>query len=315
LLIDELLGDFPRDRFLREYFLKLPFAYRAGCTQLESLGNGDTLNRVASDPSADVIVSRLGDRWTGDLARPGQLEELLAAGYTIGIRHAEQHDGGLAALAVEFEQDFLSPVDVHLYCTPANQAGFGWHYDAEDVFVLQTSGSKEWSLRKNTVNPWPLLETLPQDMRYGREVMPLMKCLLAPGDWLYIPAGYWHCTHSREESISLSVGLHSATAIDLYDFVRPKLLESIRWRQRLPPICLGGENGSESPSGLTEMIQGLVEDLEAILTVPGLQERLCRARLTASDGGEDQIVSHPTSDGRLDRSAEVALPRLPIGSQ
>ena len=38
-------------------------------------------------------------------------------------------------------RDFAAPVDVHLYCTPAGQPGFGWHYDAEDVFVLQTAGS------------------------------------------------------------------------------------------------------------------------------------------------------------------------------
>src|SRR5947209_3055839 len=137
--------------------------------------------------------------------------------------------------AVFIDEHFLAPIDVHVYCTPAGQPGFGWHYDAEDVFVLQTAGRKEWSLRKNTVNPWPLAEALPADMRHEREIMPVLRCTLAAGDWLYIPAGYWHRTRAGEESVSLSVGVLSASALDVYDFLRRQLLSSLRWRQRLPP--------------------------------------------------------------------------------
>lgn len=91
---------------------------------------------------------------------------MFSSGYTILIRHAERHFGPLAELAGGFSADLLEPVDIHMYCMPASQFGFGWHYDAEDVFVLQTQGEKEYSLRKNTVKPWPLVETLPNDMRF-----------------------------------------------------------------------------------------------------------------------------------------------------
>jgi 50S ribosomal protein L16 3-hydroxylase len=115
------------------------------------------------------------------------------------------------------------------------------------VFVLQTCGSKEWEPRKNTVNPWPLVETLPADMRHEREIMPVLRCLLAAGDWLYIPHGYWHRTRAAEESISLSVGLRSAAALDVFDFLRGELLSSLKWRQRLPPA------GAASPLGPEEL--------------------------------------------------------------
>ena len=45
--------------------------------------------------------------------------------------------------------------------------------------LCSASGRKTYSLRKNTVNPWPLEETLPADMKYEREIMPLMQCRLA----------------------------------------------------------------------------------------------------------------------------------------
>ena len=153
---------------------------------------------------------------------PGEARSLLAAGYTLGIRHAQKHDPGLTGLAEDFRKAFAAPVDVHLYCTPAGQPGFGWHYDAEDVFVLQLAGAKEWLLRKNTVNPWPLVETLPADMRHQREIMPVLRCSLRAGDWLYVPGGYWHRTEAAdEESVSLSVGLLPACAIDAFDFRCP----------------------------------------------------------------------------------------------
>jgi ribosomal protein L16 Arg81 hydroxylase len=155
-------------------------------------------------------------------------------GHTILVRHAEKHDRQLGQLAEAFARDLGGKVDVHVYATPAEQYGFGWHYDAEDVFILQTVGSKEYSLRKNTVHPWPLIETIPADMRYEREIMPLMRCLLAAGDRLYIPNGYWHMGAAREPSISLAIGVLSPAAIDIHDFAKRRLTQSLVWRQRLP---------------------------------------------------------------------------------
>ena len=235
MVLEQLLGDVPRSTFLEEYFLRLPYARAGGCRHLTHLATWQTVESLLARPGVDALAGREGKRWQGESPPPAaQLRAILDQGYTLGVRHAERHDPGLGELAAGFGRDFAAPVDVHLYCTPAGQPGFGWHYDAEDVFVLQTAGSKEWELRKNTVNPWPLVETLPADMRHEREVMPLMRCLLRAGDWLYIPAGYWHRTRAGEESISLSIGLLSASAMDVYDFLRGRLLGSLRWRQRLP---------------------------------------------------------------------------------
>src|SRR5206468_2383314 len=102
------------------------------------------------------------------------------------------------------------------------------------VFIVQTTGRKQYSLRKNTVNPWPIEEALPANMQYEREIMPLMRCELAAGDWLYIPSGYWHMGESLETAISLAIGVQPHTAVEVFDFLRPQILESIYWRQRLP---------------------------------------------------------------------------------
>ena len=264
MVLAKLLGSVSQAAFMQEHFLRLPFALVAGCSHLAACGDWPVVEHVLSSPEADVIVGSAEQQFEGKT--PTSLEEarhLLSQGLTVGIRHAEKHDVSLAELARAFATDFLAPIDIHLYCTPAGKPGFGWHYDAEDVFVLQTRGKKEWWLRKNTVNPWPLVETLPRDMKYEREIMPAMRCLLAAGDWLYIPAGYWHRTECQEESISLSVGIQSPTAMNVFDFLRPQLLDSLRWRQRLPPA------GEASPLAHDELLaecQALFESLGADLS-------------------------------------------------
>jgi 50S ribosomal protein L16 3-hydroxylase len=235
-MIEQLLGELSKSTFVEEYYFKLPFSLPGCARQFTYLGSWEMVETILAQPDTDVLVVRQGELWK-DKTRPSYSEgrTLHAAGYTLVIRNSEKHHPRLAELAAGFREDFQGAVDIQIYCTPANQRGFGWHYDAEDVFILQTQGGKEYSLRKNTVNPWPLVETLPPDMAYEREIMPLIKCMLWAGDWLYIPAGYWHTAKADEESISLAVGVRSTTAMDVYNFLRQRLLHSLMWRQRLPP--------------------------------------------------------------------------------
>ncbi|HEV3339654.1 MAG TPA: cupin domain-containing protein, partial [Pirellulales bacterium] len=220
-MIRQLLGDIPVQRFIAESFLRQPFSLPGGAAALAHLGSWEVLETILAQPGADVLVVKEGRRWEGAQSpSPGEARRLFSDGHTVLVRHAERCHAQLAELAAGFARDFRAAVDVHLYCTPAGQHGFGWHYDVEDVFIVQTAGSKEYSLRKNTVNPWPVLETLPPDMRYEREIMPLSRCLLSAGDWLYVPHGYWHKAEARDESISLAVGLMCPTALDLLDFLR-----------------------------------------------------------------------------------------------
>jgi ribosomal protein L16 Arg81 hydroxylase len=238
----QLLGELPVQSFFEEHYLKLPLAMRDTATGCAPLGDWQMLIALLAEAHADLMIASRQGRWTG--ARPRSADDarkLLDAGYTIGIRHVQQLNERLTELAREFEAVFSAPVDIHFYVTPAGCGGFGWHYDAEEVFVLQTAGSKAWSLRKNTVNPWPLMETLPEDMRYGREIMPLLRCQLEAGDWLYIPGGYWHTTEAGLESYSLSLGIAAQTGIDILDFARRELLDSLRWRQRIGPRGCGTE--------------------------------------------------------------------------
>lgn len=276
MAIEQLLSGISSAQFIENYWCKLPLAMKDGARPWCELGSWEIVGAILALPEADVLVARAGEPYKGPYPRTlAEAKDLHSSGYTLLVRHAEHHEPRLAELSSSFYNDFHAPVDIHMYFTPAARHGFGWHYDAEDVFILQTAGVKQYSLRKNTVNPWPTLETLPADMAFDREVMPVMKCSLGPGDWLYIPAGYWHVASAEEDSISLAVGLQTRTALDVLDLVRQRLLNSLRWRQRLP--VTGGASAcsaAELRSQLHILLSELADDLRQQFCDDSLMEQL-----------------------------------------
>jgi ribosomal protein L16 Arg81 hydroxylase len=108
---------------------------------------------------------------------------------------------------------------------------------------------------------------MPEDLRYERELMPLSRVVLGPGDLLYIPCGYWHRTESPHESttsaISLAVGVMSPLAIDLISPLRRKFAKSLVWRQRLP---IGTEENLEDRLRL--LLLQLADDCSRTLKSP-----------------------------------------------
>jgi 50S ribosomal protein L16 3-hydroxylase len=279
MILDELLGPVPRAEFLERFYLRQPFARAGGCRRLVENVGWPLVEAVLASPGVDALAVRGAELWPGGAPKAEQARSLLADGYTIRVRHAERHDAGLTDLARAFTRAFGGAVDVHLYATPAGQQGLGLHYDAEEVFILQAAGSKEWSVRKNTVNPWPLAETIPADQRAEREVSPAQVCELRPGDWLYVPGGHWHRTRAGEESVSLSIGIMTATAVDVYDWLRRELLGDLRWRQRLPPP---GEDAEELARRYREVLADLGRDLAERLA----REETARAFLATGPRGD-----------------------------
>jgi len=269
MFLQKLLGDVSKQQFSAEYLHRLPFAQASTAGEFSSWASWELLGRLL-ERHADAMVVRQGARWSGELpANLHQAHQLCDEGWTILVRHAEQHDHQLKNIAESFQADFHAPVNIHLYVTPAGTHGFSWHYDAEDVFIVQTTGRKEYSLRKNTVNPWPLVETIPADMRYERELMPMMRVELRAGDWLYIPCGYWHKADALpddEAAISLAIGVMAPSAIDLLEFLRPRLLSSLLWRQRLPTLGdASPEGGKDVDRQLQDVCAMLADELARIL--------------------------------------------------
>lgn len=201
----------PREReaFLASRSAGLPFATPAVRDELATLFDAATLLRVlGAEPAPDALIVRRSEL----LDRPPPRSEpalraLLEEGAGVVVRRAERHDLGLLRLATQLASELGGVAHVQLFVTPASTHGFGWHYDAEDVFILQTVGAKTYFFRANTQQPDLRVGAQPDFTKVRAETSPTQSCTLIAGGALYLPRGMWHAARAEADSFSISVGL------------------------------------------------------------------------------------------------------------
>ncbi len=221
----------------RQTFLgKQPFAQPGAARAAVPLFGWETIDRVLrSDLPLDVLTPSRGQ--LVDVPQPrclADVQRLMKLGVSVVVRASERHDPALAALAASFADVVPGEVHVQLYVTPGGTNSYGWHYDFEHVFIAQTLGAKDYYFRDNTVARDTVLGDALDFQIFREEKSPLFSARLLPGDWLYIPARWWHLVKCAEDSLSISVG------------VMPP--EAFRTAKRLPPGWTGMAE-SPSPSG------------------------------------------------------------------
>jgi 50S ribosomal protein L16 3-hydroxylase len=207
-LLEEWLNPMKVSAFARDYLRTQPYASPASASRAMAIFGWDTLDLLLTRNPPDVLVVARGKLL--ELPAPRNLSEaldLLTRGVGLVVRRAEKLDPGVAGLAASVTQHIPGEVHVQLIVTPAGSYGFGWHYDDEDVFIVQTQGAKDYFFRDNTVERERPPVTAPDFSRFGNEVSPLGTARLLAGDWLYIPARWWHAAKCIEDSLSISLGI------------------------------------------------------------------------------------------------------------
>jgi 50S ribosomal protein L16 3-hydroxylase len=190
------------DEFRSTYLQRAPIA-RPGSAAGAPL-DWSVLDRVlAARP--DVLVVARGQLLPLPPPRCAtELRAYLRVGVGVCVRHAERCDPGLRAIADHFEA-WLGSAQVQLFVTAGGTHGFGWHYDDEDVFIAQTEGVKDYYFRANTVTTEPAAP--PRFARFCDERSTLAGATLIAGDFLYVPARWWHMAVCHQDAMSISVGV------------------------------------------------------------------------------------------------------------
>lgn len=207
-MLEEWLNPIEVSSFTRDYLRTQPHASPSTASCAMPIFGWDTLDRLLIRNPPDVLVVARGKLL--EVPTPRTLSEtldLLTSGVSLVIRRAERLDPGVAGLAASVTRHIPGEVHVQLIVTPAGTYGFGWHYDDEDVFIVQTEGSKDYFFRDNTVERERPSDTAPDFTQFGNEVSPIGTARLLAGDWLYIPARWWHAAKCIEDSLSISLGI------------------------------------------------------------------------------------------------------------
>ena len=208
--------------------------------------DGDTL-----PPARYTKTTRTGSQEaTGVIDSAGVFRE-FADGATIVFQSMHRYWAALADYCRGLELALGHPVQANAYITPPGAQGFGAHEDEHDVFVLQSHGTKQWWVHER------------HDLPPSRP--PLIDALLAPGDTLYVPAGFPHSASTQERaSVHITIGILTLTwAAALKEAV--KVIESDPALAAPIPLRFAFEDGVfiEELERRLEQVGASVADLDA----------------------------------------------------
>ena len=266
-ILKQLLREVPLEDFLEKNFCKMPFSMPHGGSELTSLLSWPVVEEVLAAKKSKLRIVQEGRviKDYVDLSYPEAIRH-HQLGHTLLLRYAELSHPKLKALADDFSHSFHTPVDIQLYCTPANNNAFGWHYDIEEVFIIQTKGSKHYTIRPNTIHPNPVMAHIPKDMGFEKEKTNIeLNVTLEAGDFLYIPSGWWHVAKTKAESMHISIGLMPSSALDVLSYLPQHFAKDTFWRTRLP-VHKKFENDKVELEFYTKALTKSLKDLNEKIT-------------------------------------------------
>ena len=239
-----LIDPLPPAEFERDYYEQRLLHIRREASpyyaELLSVADLDTVLGTHAASHRDITLVR-GDgdipatEYANDAGRvqPLEVARLFDDGATVIFNQLHARVPALARLCVALGRQFSSRVQTNVYLTPPDAQGFTPHWDTHDVFVLQISGTKRWSIYDTKVR-LPL-----RGQRFERGSPPgdvSDEFELGPGSAVYLPRGLMHSARSTgEASLHVTLGLTAFTWAEfLAESVTAAALEEESLRRNLP---------------------------------------------------------------------------------
>ncbi|UXA18042.1 cupin domain-containing protein [Mycobacterium sp. SMC-4] len=225
--------------------------------------------RLAKDGSVLARDCYLGPAGFGaevtDQVDPAGVLQQFAAGASIVLQGLHRLWPPVIDFVRAMVDDLGHPVQANAYITPPSSRGFEAHYDVHDVFVLQTTGHKHWTVHAPVhADPLPSQPWTEHRGAIARRVAddePVIDTVLAPGDALYLPRGWIHSARAQDTvSIHLTVGVSATTRLDVVRALVDQLADHEEFRSSLP-MALDATNRDEMVATATKILAELTATL------------------------------------------------------
>ncbi|MFF4094611.1 JmjC domain-containing protein [Streptomyces sp. NPDC001834] len=233
--------------------------------------------------------------------QPADFHAQLKDGASLVLDAVEKIHPVVGAAAERLERFLGTSVQANAYASWTDREGFGLHWDDHDVVVVQVHGSKRWRLYGSTREA-PTFRDVESPER--PEGDPVADIVLAPGDALYLPRGWWHAVTADQgtESLHLTFGMVPHTGADLMLWVVDQLRSSLALRKDIPRFASLSEH--------SDFIAALRGEVLNELADPRLVERWAES-IDTTDLGH-AIPSLPYVDGlpaRPEITVKLTAPR------
>ena len=265
-----LLGGLTSREFLDRYWQKRPLFVRGALPSFESPLAPEDLAGLAcrEDLQSRIVLADGGDYpWE---ARYGPFTEEDFAGlpdrdWTLLVQEVDRVEPAVASLLDRFRFFPNWRIDDVMisYAPPGGTVGA--HVDNYDVFLVQGSGRRRWSIGNTPVEPVEEEILVPDvDIRMLANFRPDTSWELEPGDLLYLPPRLAHEGVALESSMTLSVGFRAPDARELAASFLTDRLESEAPARRYadPDLAVPAEPGEIDTDVLDRVRALLVETLD-----------------------------------------------------
>jgi hypothetical protein len=134
----------------------------------------------------------------------GRLALLIEQGVSVITRKINLHVSAVATVCRDAAAHSIPIRTVGAIMTTGVGGALHTHYDADDLIIVQTEGTKRWRI----YTPRETDLTADRSGKTSPQTMPVFDEVLRPGDVLYLPAGYWHgCENGPGRSLHLGLFL------------------------------------------------------------------------------------------------------------
>ncbi|MBD0737141.1 cupin domain-containing protein [Streptomyces sp. CBMA29] len=232
---------------------------------------------------------------------PADFHTQLKDGASLVVDAVEKIHPAVGVAAEELERFLGTSVQANVYASWTEREGFGLHWDDHDVVVVQLHGSKRWRLYGATREAPTFQDVESPEKPEGD---PVADIVLAPGDVLYLPRGWWHAVTADQgtESLHLTFGMVPHTGADLLLWLVDQLRTSLALRKDIPRFG--------SPAEHSDFIDALRREVVGELADPRLVDRWAES-IDTTDLGH-AIPSLPYVDGlpaRKEITVKLTAPR------
>ncbi len=215
LLAPLTVGEFRQALRERAFF----FRRGEGVNRFANLLDWATLRHIVENgifPAADVRIMRASKLLSalvyldGKKVNAEKLAALMRNGASLITQPINAYVPALHALC----ENIRGQVADYVWAGAVAQTGSGGaltiHYDAEDLIILQLEGTKRWQIYSPTV-VYPVAGAKPLGLPSQNLVLDEV---LAPGDLMFLPAGFWHvCENGPDLSLHGVLFFRASTAL------------------------------------------------------------------------------------------------------